>query len=152
MNRFISKPINLRYLNKILGFSNNLLAEKTNYSVDKEIKNLMEKIEFDYEESLELIMAYIEQVKIGIEEIKMSFEIGDFKNISIRIHQLKGASACVRIDDIKNRFEKAEELIENGDYEKMYDEIISISKNEFQVPEALSETLILKHLSASMTE
>jgi len=115
MNKFVTKPVDLEVLDEMLGISSENKGTdnpETELSIlIIEVHKLMDKINFDYETSYDLMLTYVEQVKLGLDEIEKSYVKKEYEQISRKLHQLKGASAAVRIERMKKTFEKAEEFI-----------------------------------------
>jgi CheY-like chemotaxis protein len=118
MNKFVTKPVDLEVLDEMLGInSKNKGTDNTEIELSIliiEVHKLMDKINFDYETSYDLILTYVEQVKLGLDEIEKFYEKKDYAQISRKLHQLKGASAAVRIERMKKTFEKSENLIKQN--------------------------------------
>lgn len=123
MNKFLTKPINLHDLAKILDieaeFLEDILEDKKmiNKEVDykeKAAKNLMKIIGFDFETCMELIVTYVDQANNGFKEIDELIKDDNYKEVTKLLHQLKGASATVRLEVIRLNLEKAEKLLEQN--------------------------------------
>ena len=118
MDEYLSKPINLDKLADMIGISVKIqdLKKQAELSddqgrIDKEAKILMQKLPFDYDTCHELVELYINQLKEGLSEIDMIIEQKDFIRLGKKVHQLKGASAAARQDDIMKKFENIERLL-----------------------------------------
>jgi len=114
----MTKLVDLEVLDEMLGINSKNKGTdnpETELSIlIIEVHKLMDKINFDYETSYDLMLTYVEQVNLGLDEIENSYVKKDYGQISRKLHQLKGASATVRIERIKKIFEKSEELIKHN--------------------------------------
>lgn len=125
MNKFLTKPVDLEELESILGIGNCNRENATNKMIDyqtyieEEARNLMRKIDFDYETSVDLIQTFKEQTEQGLDEMVTLIEQNDYVGISKKVHQLKGSAGAVRLDRFRIIFEKIEEAIKIEDYSKI---------------------------------
>lgn len=119
MNIFLSKPVNLMEIEKILNIGTSLSINN-----QQEVKNVTEidykdmaardlvlKIGFDYETCVELVDTFVNQAKKGFHEIDELVQIKNYDEIIKILHQLKGASGTIRLDGIHQMLQKAESLL-----------------------------------------
>lgn len=76
--------------------------------MEREIKHIMNKLDFDYETSKSLVVIYIEQALDIFEEIEQLLKANNHEAITERCHKLKGASATLRFADLELGFINAE--------------------------------------------
>lgn len=119
MNEFLSKPVNLDDIARILKIDEfthtdeKLNKENNKNTNHKDIaaRDLAEKIGFDYETCVELINTFVKQATTGLQEIETFIENEDYKNVIRIVHQLKGASGTIRLENIFKLLQQAEGLL-----------------------------------------
>lgn len=126
MNKFLPKPLDLSLLSEILGIKeaftkdiSHTKANKVNY-LDKYTKELQEKIGFDEETCRELVETFKEQITVSLRKIDDAIAINDYETIRKTLHQIKGASATVRIEDIHIKAKNAELMMHAEMYDKAF--------------------------------
>jgi CheY-like chemotaxis protein len=129
MDYFLTKSVDLDELETLLKLEELNAGSLGMNVIEKEIRILMKKINFDYESSSDLFLTFIEQLKKGIQEIEKLLDEQAYDGTARKIHQLKGASGAVRIERIRARFENMEDMLKERDYDKVK-ELINQIKNE----------------------
>ena len=98
--------------------------------VDYEVRQLMEKIQFDYETSLDIIQTFVEQTQLGLRDIQESLLENNMDKVSVKLHQLKGSAGAAQIERLRELFERAELLARNSEKEKLKECLVIISEDE----------------------
>lgn len=118
MDKFLTKPVDLREVANIIGFEERYKSDlepiyEENMTILDEKKYYAEKLVaqlgFDYETCYDLIDTYVSQAKQIFEDILTLERIEDYDGISKRVHQLKGASGAVRLNEISKLVVKSED-------------------------------------------
>ena len=127
MNDFLAKPVTINalhnVLNKWLGFQENIntLQEKQDNNDTLQFFNgevLIENLMGDRETAKEIVNVFIEDIPRKILELKTSLSKGDIKNSGIIAHTIKGASANVHCETLRDIAMKIEENCEKNALEK----------------------------------
>lgn len=143
MDRFISKPIDLDGLEKLLGLKADKKCDSDDTeesssgtkgsAIEDEIRLLMKRINFDYETTYNLMHTFVDQLKRGIKEIQALLEKQDFEYASKKAHQLKGAAGAVRIERIRSRVENMEAAIKAQDMDAVNQMTQEIMKDPLMI-------------------
>lgn len=140
MDDFLTKPISLLDVARLLGFEKKFVEEvhdyqktekKSTINLDKYINNLKDVTGFDYESCKDLIITFKNQGIDIMKSIETMISENDYNGIKNKVHQLKGASGTVRVNHIKDLAEKAEILLKNNNNRKAIEILKEISKNPF---------------------
>lgn len=140
MNGFLSKPIDFRELANYLGLLGNedknnerekekeevinndsnivnvndkqTLSDR-NSEYDKHTLRLMEKIDFDYETCLDLIITFESQCNIFFKDMDEYIKNNDYPALARKLHQFKGAAGALRFDTLVNYIVNAENCLKD---------------------------------------
>lgn len=124
MDKFMTKPLDLRNISKVIGFEKAYMKDLSDsknqgqaYENPVEIyaRRLEKQIGFDYETCHDLITTYIEQTRDIYDAIIILQKDNDVDGLKRRLHQLKGATSAVRLTELSKEIEKAEAHILKGD-------------------------------------
>lgn len=124
MNGFYTKPIEMEEIAELLGAENPFDNKVTDQSDEQNeekmayIRHLHMSLGFDMETCIDLIDTYIQQARELFGDILSLWELNNHTEIGHRLHQLKGASGAVRLEDIHKKVEKAEKLMKAGEIEE----------------------------------
>lgn len=125
MTEFLTKPIDFNAFSLLLGIPikeqkrertgeqvmNEELQQSKTYDYEKHARQLMEKIDFDFETCLDLIMTFASQSSIFFKDMDAFILAGDYIAVGKKLHQFKGAAGALRFDGLVKRIFKAEELL-----------------------------------------
>lgn len=125
MNDFLTKPLDLRKVSKLLGVEEQYLSDLSGESIDKTYEQteverqahyLVDAIGFDYETCHELIITYVNQAIEIFEAIETLDKEKNYEEVLKKVHQIKGATGAVRLSDIHQMIIDAEDKMKNDDY------------------------------------
>ncbi len=94
-----------------------------------DLQELASRIEFDKEDYIPLLSAYIEQTVLDLDEIDRKRIEGNEKVISERIHNIKGAALNLGLNEIHVLLEQMSALNHAEKYDPM-EEILNKCRNE----------------------
>lgn len=125
MSDFLTKPLDLRKVSKMLGvealYMADLSGEQAEASpqlneIEKQAKYLVDKIGFDYETCMELVTTYVGQAR-EIFDVMMQYDAhNEREEVLKKVHQIKGATGAVRLTDIYQMIVDSENKMKNDDY------------------------------------
>lgn len=125
MTDYVPKPVDLTKLSNLLGVEYQYLADVSKIEINDDIdfvkiyaSELSKKIGFDSETCIDLIETFKSQVIKALTEITNNRIANDYEAIERLLHQIKGASATVRIDTIYEKAKEAEAMM----HAKLYDQ------------------------------
>jgi len=126
------KPIDFRHLKELVGIADSIkpIVELAVTDIlSPHVQNLMNKIGFEQTTCRELIVTFVDQLVKSIKDIDELRITKDFVEISKILHQLKGASGTVRLNEINKIICEAEELIDKKEFTRGLDTIDLLKKN-----------------------
>jgi len=110
MDDYISKPINIEALLKLIGKYINVETEITEINegpkmdspneIEKIINSMKSELELSNTEAIEFFTEYLEFMPTAILEIETALEQNNFEEVKKIAHKLKGSSANLRIEKI----------------------------------------------------
>lgn len=133
MNDFMTKPVNFETLKKLIGINDTIeviIEEPLDDTIGKYAENLKNQVGFEIEVCRELIETFISQLNKGLKEIDVLKTTNDYEQIKKILHQLKGASGTVRLDNINSIIVASEELLLKEFYEESLELINKIKMDE----------------------
>lgn len=98
--------------------------------VEWEVRQLMEKIQFDYETSLDIIQTFVVQTLHGLRDIQEGLMEENMERVSVKLHQLKGSAGAAQIERLRILFERAEVFARNGKVQELKDCLAIIMEDE----------------------
>ena len=126
MDDYLSKPLNAKaVLKKIEEWADIVSFEISSVGEDMDVK-MASEIPFDIEKALkqlgidrdflnELMQDFQRDLDIKFDQLSSLVRIGDFEKISALAHNIKGAAATLRADDISNLAKALEIQARNGE-------------------------------------
>ena len=122
MDGVFTKPIDFHRLEETMGLESyvpigeeDLHSLKENGLKNAHIMKLVHHFDFDEETCEDLLDTYLAQAKAFFADIDELYRLKDVEGIAIKLHQMKGASGAVRLDDHKILLESAEKMVEKGE-------------------------------------
>jgi signal transduction histidine kinase/FixJ family two-component response regulator len=134
MDQFITKPIEFDHLLKILclkegGQATTEIKGSNEEALETEITLLMNKIQFDYETTADLMETYIDQMNKGFIEMEELLAVNDMNGLSMKAHKLKGAAGAVFIERHRQIMEDIEKLTKEEKISEVK-ELLHLLKND----------------------
>lgn len=144
MNGFLTKPIDFKQLADYLGLSeaedkkNESIATKeevinndanivndnqtiptySNALYEKHTLRLMEKIDFDYDTCMDLILTFESQCNIFFKDMDEYIKNENYLALSRKLHQFKGAAGALRFDTLVQYIVDAENYLKENNHEQ----------------------------------
>lgn len=124
MTSFFTKPVDLKSLAQKLKLKastngNSKTENKRAKLIDDEVKHLMTELDFDYDTCKELIDTFILVTKDEMAKVPNYLDDHDYDKLLNKLHKLKGSAGTIRIARFRTKFEKAEQLAKDEDYENL---------------------------------
>lgn len=117
MNEYIKKPIDIVQFVKVLE-----KYLRTSISVDdfqNAIRELIRKNQLSPQKAVEIVNSFVEVLPKKLEEMEAALLKSDFSEFKMLVHDLKGASANVRLSKLNNIMKDLFNSIETSDPEKI---------------------------------
>ncbi len=134
MDEVITKPIDLEKLSTVFGVEklkyDKKNSDESGLTIYDVVNKLQDLLKFDFDSCLEIINTYISQVSKAFIEIDNCLMNRDYVTLKNLMHQLKGASGAVHIDELWDMFERTEKLIEEDNIDEFIFIINRIKSNK----------------------